>query len=385
MWVLTDEQKMIQEMVRKLAQEKIMPRAYEIDETDEYPEDIVSTLVQHDLLKLALPEEYGGINADSMTLSLVITELSEAMAPMGSLILSTQSVIKIIKAFGGESQKKGIFSELSSGDKLLAFCLTEPNAGSDAHSLQTSAVPKGEHYLVNGTKRWITLAGVSEYYLVFVRTSQKSKKNDLSALLIHKDTTGLAIGKKDNKMGMRGSVTADLIFEDALVPRDNLIGKEGEGWKILSKFSNSMRCWGAASIALGIAQAALNYSCKYSKERYQFGKPISAFQAIQFMLADMDMQVEAARSLIYRTNYEVDTQGDEISDRTMSLVSMAKCFASDVAMKVTTDAVQILGGYGVSKEYPVQRMMRDAKCVQIFDGSNQIQRIIMSKNLLSRY
>jgi alkylation response protein AidB-like acyl-CoA dehydrogenase len=385
MWDFTDEQKMIQEMVRKLAQEKIMPRAADIDENDEYAKDIVKILAEHDLLKLALPEEYGGINADTTTLSLVITEISEAMAPMGSLILSVQSVIKIVKAYGSESLKKNVFSKLSPGDKLLAFCLTEPEAGSDAHSLKTRAVPKGDHYVVNGTKRFITLAGVSEYYLVIVRTGERSKRNDLSALLIHKDTPGLSIGKKDNKMGMRGSVTADLILEDAVVPKENLVGKEGEGWSILSKFSNSMRCWGAASIALGIAQGALDYATRYSKERHQFGKAISEFQAIQFMLADMEMSVEAARSLIYRTNFQVDKEGDIVSDRTMSLVSMAKCFASDVAMKVTTDAVQILGGYGVTKEYPVQRMMRDAKCAQIYDGSNQVQRIIISKNLLKRY
>jgi alkylation response protein AidB-like acyl-CoA dehydrogenase len=385
MWAFTDEQKMIQEMVRKLAQEKIMPRAAEIDEHDEFPADIVKILAEHDILKLSLPEEYGGINADTTTLSLVISELSEAMAPMGSLVLSTQSVIKIIKAFGNAKQKERVFSELSVGDKLLAFCLTEPNAGSDAHSLQTRAILEKDRYRVNGTKRYITLAGVSEYYLVIVRTAERGKRNDLSALLVHKDTPGLVIGKKDNKMGMRGSVTADLILEDAMVPKDNLVGKEGEGWVILSKFSNSMRCWGAASIALGIAQGALGYATKYSKERYQFGKSISEFQAIQFMLADMEMQVEAARSLIFRTNFEVDREGDKVSEKTMSLVSMAKCFASDVAMSVTTDAVQILGGYGVTKEYPVQRMMRDAKCVQIFDGSNQIQRIIISKNLLKRY
>jgi alkylation response protein AidB-like acyl-CoA dehydrogenase len=385
MWVLTDEQKLIKAMVRKLAQEKIMPRAAEIDENDEYPEDIVRILAEHDILKLSLPEEYGGINADSTTLSLVISELSEAMAPIGSLLLSTQSVIQIINAFGNKRQKDRIFTELSVGDKLLAVCITEPNAGSDAHSLQTRAVPKADHYVVNGTKRWITLAGVSEYYLVIVRTAERSKKNDLSVLLVRKDTPGLSIGKKDNKMGMRGSVTADLIFEDAVVPKDNLIGNEGDGLQIMAKLHSSLRCSGAASMALGIAQSALDYATRYSKERYQFGKPISEFQAIQFMLADMEMMVEAARSLIYRTNFQVDKEGDQVSDRTMSLVSMAKCFACDVAMRVTTDGVQILGGYGVSKEYPIQRMMRDAKCLQIMDGTNQIHRMIVGKNLLKRY
>jgi alkylation response protein AidB-like acyl-CoA dehydrogenase len=385
MYAFTDEQKMIQEMVRKLTLEKISPRVADIDENDEFPKDLVEVLAENDLLKLTLPEKYGGIDADTTTLSLVISELSNASAPMGSLVLSAQSVIKIIKAYGGEEQKERVFSNLSTGDKLLAFCLTEPEAGSDAHSLKTRAVLKDDHYIVNGTKRWITLASVSEYYLVFVRTAEKKQKNDISALLVHKDTPGLSFGKKDNKFGMRGSLTADLIFEDARVRKDSLIGREGQGWEILSKYSNSMRCWGAASIALGIAQGALDYTVRYAKERVQFGRPISEFQGIQFMLADMEMMIEAARSLIYRTNAQVDREGEQVSVRTMSLVSMAKCFASDVAMKVTTDAVQILGGYGVSKEYPVQRMMRDAKCVQIFDGSNQIQRIIISKNLLNRY
>lgn len=383
MFEINREQKMIQDSVRQLTVEKIWPRAEEIDEADEFPKDIVKLLSEIDLLTLSLPEKYGGIDADTTTLSLVITEISKALAPMGSLILSTQSVQKILKAFASEELKEQAFSNLSSGDKLLAFCLTEPEAGSDAHSLRTTAVLEGDHYVVNGTKRYITLAGVSEYYLVIVRTSEE-KHNDLSALLVHKDTPGLVVGKKDEKFGMRGSVTADLYFENALVPRTNLVGEEGQGWYILTKFSNSMRCWGAASIALGIAEGALACANQYAQERHQFGKPISSFQAIRFMLADMETMIEAAKSLIYRTNYLVDKEGDPVSRQTMSLVSMAKYFASDVAMKVTTDAVQIYGGYGVCKEAPVQRMMRDAKCVQIFDGSNQIQRIIVSRNLIDK-
>ena len=382
---LTDEHKKIQEKVRALVQDKIKDRAEEIDRKNEYPADIVKHIADLGLLKIVLPEEYGGMDADTTTLSVVITELSKAMAPMGSLVLSTQSVVKIIKAFASDSLKHKVFTDLSSGDKLLAFCLTEPDAGSDAHSLSTEAVLQGDHYVLNGTKRWITLAGVAQYYLVVARTGNKSGRNDLSTLLVHKDTPGLTVGKKDIKLGMRGSVTADLIFEDARVPRENLIGEVGQGWHILTQFSNSMRCWGAASIALGIAQGALDYAAAYAKKRHQFGKPISNFQAIRFMLADMETLVEAARSLVYRTNYQVDQEGDYVSDPTMSLVSMSKCFAADIAMKVTTDAVEILGRYGVSRDCPVQRMMRDAKGVQIFDGSNQVQRIIIGKTLLGRY
>lgn len=380
----TVEQKMIQDMVRKLAKEKILPRVPEIDENDEFADDIVRILAENDLLKLTLPEKHGGIDADTTTLSLVITELSQASPPMGSLVLSTHSVIKIIKRYGSDDQKTRIFSQLSSGDKLLAICLTEPDAGSDAHSMQTQAVLQGNHYVVNGTKCFITLAGVSEYYLVFVRTSEK-RPNDISALLIPKEAPGFSIGKKDDKISMRGSVTGELIFEDGQVPANNLIGNEGQGWEILTEFSNSMRCWGAASIALGIAQGAFEYAVKYAKKRIQFKKPLLNFQAIQFMLADMEMNVEAARSLIYRTNFQVDQEGDKITEKTMAMVSMAKCFSSDVAMRVTTDAVQILGGYGIMKDYPVQRMMRDAKAVQIFDGTNQIQRVIIGKSLFKRY
>lgn len=217
-----------------------------------------------------------------------------------------------------------------------------------------------------------------------VRTGDKKPK-DISLLIAPKNTPGLSFGKKDNKMCMRGSVTADMVFEDGKVPEENRIGKEGEGWGILTNFSNSMRCWGAASIGLGVAQAAFEYAVKYSKERIQFGKPIAEFQAIQFMLADMEMHIEAARSLIHRANLLVDNEDENVSNKTMAMVSMAKCYATDVAMKVTTDAVQILGGYGVMKEYPVQRMMRDAKAGQIYDGSNQIQRMIIAKSLLKRY
>jgi alkylation response protein AidB-like acyl-CoA dehydrogenase len=384
MFSFTVEQIMIQEMVRKLTKEKILPRVPEIDENDEYPEDIVRILAENALLKLALPEKYGGIDSDTTTLSLVITELSQASPPMGSLVLSTQSVIKIINRYGSDEQRARIFSELSTGDKLLAFCLTEPNAGSDAHSIQTNAVLHGNNYIVNGTKCFITLAGVSEYYLVFVRTGEK-RPNDISALLVPKNAPGLSIGEKDNKISMRGSVTAELNFDDAEIPTDNLIGIEGGGWEMLANYSNSMRCWGAASIALGIAQAALEYAVKYAKKRVQFGKPLLQFQAIQFMLVDMEINVEAARSLIYRTNFQVDEEGENITPKTMALVSMAKCFASDVAMKVTTDAVQILGGYGIMKDYPVQRMMRDAKAVQIFDGTNQVQRMVIGKSLSKRY
>lgn len=380
---ITREQKMIQDSVRQLTVGKIAPRAAEIDATDEFPEDIVRAMAKLDLLTLSLPEKYEGIDADTTTLSLVITEVSKALAPMGSLILSTQSVIKIVKAFGSEELKDRIFADLSSGDKLLAFCLTEPEAGSDAHSLKTSAVRDGDDYILNGTKRYITLAGVATYYLVIARTSDEKHK-DLSAFIVHKDTPGLKIGKKDEKFGMRGSVTADLHLDEVRVPKENLIGEEGQGWFILTNFSNSMRCWGAASISLGIAEGALAYATQFTRERYQFGRPIASFQALRFMLADMEMKTEAAKSLIYRTNARVDAEGEKISPKTMSLVSMAKAYASDVAMQVTTDAVQLLGGYGVCLEAPPQRMMRDAKCVQIFDGSNQIQRIIISKNLIGK-
>lgn len=372
------EKEMLQ-VVKRIVEERIIPRSQEVDRTDEFPLDLVEVLGQNGLLTISLPEEFGGLNANSSLLSLVIEELSRGMAIMGTTMLSTHTVIRMVSMIGNENQKKKFYENLSSGHKLCAFCLTEPNAGSDARSIQMTAKksPQGG-YILNGTKIFVTLAQVSEYYLVFAKTDE----DEISAFLVHKDRPGIKFGKIEDKMGLRGSSTGDVIFENCHVEDDALLGEIGQGWSILSELGNAMRSWGAASIALGIGQAALDYAVGYAKERYQFNKRIGDFQAIRFMLADCAMELEAARSLVRETNRRVDEESPKVSYSTMAMVSMSKCKATDVAMKITTDAVQVYGGYGYIKEYPVEKLMRDAKVFQILDGSNQVQRMIIGSNLM---
>jgi alkylation response protein AidB-like acyl-CoA dehydrogenase len=297
------------------------------------------------------------------------------------MIFSTQSAIRVIRATGNEAQKKKFFTGFSRGDRLGAFALSEPGYGSDAGNLQTKAVLQGDNYIMNGTKIFTTTGDVAHYYLTFVRTGPGERAKGISAFIVEKGTSGFTIGKKENKMGLRGSITTELIFEDAVVPKGNRLGKEGEGWRILTEVGNQMRVWGVASVSLGLAEGAYEYALKYAQQRKQFGRPIADFQAVRFMLADMKIGIEATRSLIWRTAMMIDQNlGSKKEQETMVCVS--KCFASDMALRVTTDAVQILGGYGYMKEYPVERMMRDAKATQIIDGTNQIQRVIVSRNIL---
>lgn len=366
--------------VRRITKEQIAPRAAEVDRTDEFPHDLVKVLGENGLLTMTLPEEYGGIGANSLLLAKVIEELSKGLATIGTTMLSTHSVIRMVSLLANDEQLDKFYSNLASGHKLCCFCLTESDAGSDARALSTTAkkAPQGG-YILNGTKIFATLSQVSEYYLVFAKTDA----DEISAFLVHKDSPGLKFGKIEDKMGLHGSSTGDVILDNCWVDDDALLGKPGEGWEMLSKVGTSMlRSWGAAAIALGIGQSALDHAIQYAKERKQFNKRIGDFQAIRFMLADCATELEAARCLVYETNRRVDEEYPNISNYTMSMVSMAKCFATDVAMKVTTDAVQIFGGYGYIKEYPVERLMRDAKIYQIADGTNQIQRMIIGSNLM---
>lgn len=369
----------ILEVVKRITEEKIIPRAAEVDKTDQFPHDLVQILGENGLLTMSLPEEYGGINANSALLSKVIEELSRGLTMMGTTMLSTHTVIRMVSMVAREEQKEKFFKTMTSGHKLCAICITEPHAGSDARSLSTSAEknPDGG-YILNGTKIFVTLAQVAEYYLVFAKTNP----DEMSAFLVHKDSPGLKYGKIEDKMGLHGSMTGDIILEDCLVDDDALIGEIGQGWQILAELGNAMRSWGAASIALGIAQCALDHAVAYAKERKQFNKRLGDFQALRFMLADCAMQLEAARCLVRETNRRVDLEAPKCSYETMAMVSMSKCFATDMAMKVTTDAVQIFGGYGYIREYPVERLMRDAKVFQILDGSNQVQRMIIGSNLM---
>ena len=378
----TEEQKMIQTMVRRLVKEKVAPRAARIDETDEFPWDIAKVFGENGLFSLVLPEDHGGINANNTTLCIVIEEIAKASAACSLMVFTTQALTNVLVRCCNDEQKKRYYPEFATGDTIGAFALTEPNYGSDAASIHTKAVPDGDSYIVNGNKIFISTGEVAELYLLFTRTGPGEKSKGISAFIVEKGTPGFSFGKKENKMGLRGNPLTELVFENARVPKENLLGKEGDGWKLLVEYANLMRTWGAASMSLGISQGALDFAGNYAKERIQFGKPIAGFQAIQFILADMAMLTEAARSLIYRTSTLID-DGTEPRNKIDAMVSMAKCFSSDTAMKVTTDAVQILGGYGYTKDYPLERMMRDAKGVQIFDGTNQIQRIVIARKLLS--
>lgn len=372
---------MIRDVTRRMALEKIAPRAAEIDETDEFPWDIVELYKQNGTLKLVLPDEYGGVGADTTTLCLVMEEISRVSASCSCIVFSTEALIHILVRAATSEQKNRFFPRLSQGDKISAFVLTEPEAGSDANAMRTNAVLEGDYYILNGRKCFISNAIVSDFYLVFARVKTLDNKKGISAFVVEKDTQGLSMGKKENKMGLRGNTMADLIFENARVPKENIVGGEGEGWKILAQVANQMRLYGASAMGLGIAQGALDYAVEYAKQRYQFGKPIASLQAIQFMLADMHIQTEAVRSILYRTSQMID-RGEGSATEIGSLVSMSKCLSGDTAIKVATDAVQVLGGYGYIKDYPVERMMRDAKSVQIFDGTNQIQRLVVARNLL---
>ena len=377
---LTEEQKMIRDMVRKIAKEKIAPRAAEIDETDEFPMDYVEVYKENNLFKMVLPEKHGGIDANTTTLCVIVEELAKAYASAPQMLITTGAALHILLKAATEAQQMRFFKRLEQGTQACSFALTEPNHGSDAGSLQTKAVLNGDHYIINGSKAFITTGEIAEMHLVFVRTGGEKTKG-ISVIMVDKNTPGFRVGKKEHKMGFAGTGTVELIFEDAKVPKDSIVGKVNEGWSLLLNIANMMRVWGAGCTALGNAQGALDYVVEYAKQRFQFGKPIASFQAIQFMLADMAILIESARSLIYRTAYVMDTDGESFKN-IETLVCMSKCYAADVGMKVTTDAVQIMGGYGYTKEYPVERRMRDAKSVQIYDGSNQIQRVVISRNLL---
>ena len=373
------EEELLQ-VVRRITKEQVVPRASEVDRTDEFPHDIIKILGDNGLLTMSLPEEYGGINASYSLLGMVIEELCKGLAMLGTTMLSTHSVIRMVSLMAKPEQLEKFYTDLSSGHRLCAFCLTEPHAGSDARAISTSAkkAPQGG-YILNGTKIFVTLAKVANYYLVFAKTSA----DEMSAFLVHRDSPGLKFGKTEDKMGLHGSSTGDVILEDCWVADDALIGEEGQGWKMLSEIGTSMlRSWGAACMALGVGQAALDYAVAYAKERKQFNKRIGDFQAMRFMLADCATELEAARCLVRETNRRVDQEAPNISQQTLAMVSMSKCFATDVAMKVTTDAVQVYGGYGYIKDYPVERLMRDAKIFQIVDGTNQVQRMIIGSLLM---
>lgn len=379
-YFLTEEQQMIKELAAKIADEKIAPIAIEYDEEGKFPHDIVKILADSDLCGVYIPEEYGGLGGGILEMSIVVEELSRACGGISLSFAGTGLGTFPIILFGSDEQKAKYLPDIASGKKLAAFGLTEANAGSDAAGIQTTAVLDGDEYVLNGTKQWITNGGEADVYTVIACTNRAKGARGFSAFIVEKGTPGFSFGKKENKMGIRASATSELVFDDCRIPKENLLVREGMGFLIAMRTLDRSRP-GVAAQALGIAQGAFDYALKYSRERVQFGEAISSFQAIQHMLADMAIQIEAARCLIYQTCRHIDSGAKNISKES----AMTKVFASDMAMKVTTDAVQILGGYGYMKEYPVEKMMRDAKITQIYEGTNQIQRNVIALELIKEH
>jgi len=377
--LLTDEQKMIVDISRQIVEQRIVPVRAELDETKEFPWEIIKEIGKSDLFRLFISEEYEGMGTGIFEVCLATEELSRGDLSVATSYAASGLGLIPINVAGSDEQKKKYLPQLASGEKLAAFGLTEAEAGSDAGSIRTTAVKDGDHYILNGTKQWITNGGEADIYTVFAMTDPSKGIRGASALIVEKGTPGFEFGKKEDKLGIRASATRELIFTDCKVPAENLLGREGTGFIIAMKTFNESRPAVGAQ-ALGVAQAALEEALEYSKIRKQFGAPISSFQAIQHMLADMGTNVEAARTLIYHTAKVIDSG----AKNTSRLSAMSKLFASDMAMKVTVDAVQILGGYGYMKEYPVEKMMRDAKITQIYEGTNQIQRNIIALDMIKR-
>ena len=371
-----DEQSLI-EAIGEIARERVAPRAAEIDHTAQFPWDMKELLAQQDILAMAYPEEYGGLGSSELAVVMAIEELSRNCATTG-LILAVQQLGSLpIMLMGNEEQKRKYLPSLASGEWLAAFGLTEAGSGSDAAAMQTFAVRSGDKYILNGSKRFITNGGLAHVNSIFAITDTKVGTRGISAFIVEKDFPGFSIGRIEDKMGIKWSQTAELIFTDCEVPAENLLGHEGDGFKIAMMTLDRTRP-GVGAQALGIAQGALDLAVSYSKQRVQFNKPISDNQGIQFMLADMATKVEAARLLVYNAAEMIDRGEPNFSKYS----SMAKMYASDIAMEVTGDAVQVLGGYGYMKEYPAERMMRDAKITQIYEGTNQIQRMVIARALL---
>ncbi|GHE69860.1 acyl-CoA dehydrogenase [Streptomyces spiralis] len=372
----SEEHDMLRDAIRSLAEAKIAPYAAAVDEEARFPQEALEALVANDLHAVHVPEEYGGAGADALATVIVIEEVARVCAS-SSLIPAVNKLGSLpVLLSGSEDLKKRYMAPLAKGNGMFSYCLSEPDAGSDAAGMKTKAVRDGDHYVLNGVKRWITNAGVSEYYTVMAVTDPEKRSKGISAFVVEKSDPGVSFGAPEKKLGIKGSPTREVYLDNVRIPADRMIGEEGTGFATAMKTLDHTRITIAAQ-ALGIAQGALDYAKGYVKERKQFGKPIADFQGIQFMLADMAMKISAARALTYQAA-AASERGD--ADLTYQGAA-AKCFASDVAMEVTTDAVQLLGGYGYTRDYPVERMMRDAKITQIYEGTNQVQRIVMARNL----
>ena len=379
---LSEEHLALRESVRQLAEDKIAPYAAEVDQQPRYPREAQDALVKADLQAVHIPEEYGGAGADALATVIVIEEVARVCAS-SSLIPAVNKLGTVPLLLSGSAElNQRYLAPVARGEAMFSYALSEPEAGSDAAAMRTRAVRDGENFILNGTKRWITNAGVSQYYTVMAVTDPEAGGRGISAFVVEKDDEGFSFGALEHKLGIKGSPTRELYFDNCVIPADRMIGEEGSGFRTALATLDHTRITIAAQ-ALGIAQGALDYAAGYVRERRQFGKAIAEFEGVQFMVADMAMKLEAARQLTYAAaaRSERAMAGEKVADLTF-ISSACKCYASDVAMEVTTDAVQLLGGYGYVHDYPVERMMRDAKITQIYEGTNQIQRVVMARQLL---
>jgi len=378
-YFLTEQQELIRSLARRVAEERILPVRAELDEKEEFPWALMKDLADADLFRIFIPEEFDGLGEGVFTLCLAVEELSRACGGVAVTFAADALGAVPILLYGNEEQKRKYLPDIASGAKLTAFGLTEPGAGSDAGGIRTAAIRDGDDYIINGTKQFITNGGEAEIYTVIALTDPSRGSRGASAFIVEKDTPGFTFGKKEKKMGMRTSATRELVFHNCSVPKENMLGREGIGFIVTMKTLDSTRP-GVGAVAVGLAQGALEAAVAYAQQREQFGHPISAIQAIQHILANMAMELEAARALIYATARTIDSGAKNISE----IGAMAKVFATDMAMKVTTDAVQVFGGPGYMRDYPVEKMMRDAKINQIWEGTNQVLRNVIALELLKR-
>jgi alkylation response protein AidB-like acyl-CoA dehydrogenase len=375
---MSEDHRMVMDMVRKLATEEIAPRAAQYDISREFPWDNVKKMAELGLMGVTVPEEYGGAGMNTLTYVTVIEEISRACAATGVITAVQNSLGELpLLAFGTEAQKKKYLPQMASGQKIAAYALTEPNAGSDAGSMQTTCRLDGDHWVLNGQKNWITNSTAAEIFIVYATKDPAMKHKGICCFIVEKSYPGFSIGKHEETMGVRASGTCPLAFDNVRVPKENLLGEEGKGFNIAMSALDAGRI-GIAAQAVGIAQSALDNALKYSKEREQFGRPISEFQLVQEMLVRMATEIEAARLMVWKAATKRDN-GEKFTKE----ASMAKWFASEVAVRAALDAIQVHGGYGYSKEYPVERILRDAKITQIYEGTSEVQKLVIARQLLS--
>jgi len=377
LYALPQEHLDFRDTIRQIATERVAPRAAEIDEKAEYPQDLRELFAEHNVFGLPFDTEHGGTGTGTLMLNMAIEEIAKACASSALMLMVQELGTLPIKLFGTDEQKQRLLPKCASGEWTPAFALSEPDAGSDPGGMRTRAVRDGDEWVIEGTKNWITNLGIADFYVVFAVTDPEAgRSHGISAFVVEADRPGFSIGKLEHKMGIRGSPTGQPIFDQVRVPAENLIGDVDDGFKVAMGTLDHSRL-GVAAQGLGLAQGATDYAASYAKERRQFGKPIASFQGIQFKLADMETRCAAARELLYKACAKVDRREPDMGKYS----AMAKLFCSDTAMAVTTEAVQVLGGYGYVKEYPVERMMRDAKITQIYEGTNEIQRVVIARGL----